>query len=49
MDLETAANAGMSSIAVTWGYHDRDRLSAAGAIAENVEELARIIGVEIGR
>jgi phosphoglycolate phosphatase len=31
MDLETAANAGMRAIAVTWGYHDRDRLAAAGA------------------
>ncbi len=31
VDLETAANAGMQAIAVTWGYHDRDRLLAAGA------------------
>jgi phosphoglycolate phosphatase len=31
MDLETAANAGMRAIAVTWGYHDRERLLAAGA------------------
>ena len=31
MDIETAANAGMHSIAVTWGYHDRERLMAAGA------------------
>jgi phosphoglycolate phosphatase len=31
MDLETAANAGMRAIAVGWGYHDRDRLLAAGA------------------
>jgi len=29
IDLETAANAEMPSIAVTWGYHDRDRLQAA--------------------
>lgn len=26
MDIETARNAGMRSIAVTWGFHDRDRL-----------------------
>lgn len=31
MDLETAANAGMRAIAVTWGYHDRENLLAAGA------------------
>lgn len=43
MDLDTAKNAGMHSIAVTWGYHDRERLSAADAIAETVEELARLL------
>ena len=31
MDLETAANAGMRCVAGGWGYHDRDRLLAAGA------------------
>ena len=31
MDLETARNAGMRAIAVTWGFHDRERLVAAGA------------------
>ncbi len=31
MDLETASNAGMRAIAATWGFHDRDRLVAAGA------------------
>ena len=31
MDIETAQNAGMRSIAVTWGFHDHDRLLAAGA------------------
>ena len=31
MDLETARNAGMQAIAVTWGFHDRERLIAAGA------------------
>lgn len=31
MDIETARNAGMKSIAVTWGFHDRERLVAAGA------------------
>ena len=28
-DLETAHNAGMRSVAVMWGFHDRDRLLAA--------------------
>lgn len=31
IDLETAANAGMAAISVTWGYHDAARLLAAGA------------------
>jgi phosphoglycolate phosphatase len=31
IDIETAKNAGMRAIAVTWGFHDRDRLLAAGA------------------
>jgi phosphoglycolate phosphatase len=39
MDLETAKKAGMKSIAVTWGYHDRDRLITADAIADTVEQL----------
>lgn len=30
IDLETSRNAGMQSIAVTWGYHDRAPLEAAG-------------------
>jgi phosphoglycolate phosphatase len=41
MDLETAANAEMQAIAAGWGYHDRDRLLAAGAttIVESPAEL----------
>ena len=31
MDIETARNAGMRAIAVTWGFHDRERLMAFGA------------------
>lgn len=41
MDLDTAKNAGMKSIAVTWGYHDRDRLAAADCIVDSVEELEK--------
>jgi len=43
MDLDTARHAGMASIAVTWGYHDRERLLGADRIAENVEELAALL------
>ena len=45
MDLETAANAEMQAVAVGWGYHDRDRLLAAGAtrIAETPAELPAIL------
>jgi phosphoglycolate phosphatase len=44
MDIETAKNAKMKAIAVTWGFHDGGRLVAAGAthIANNPEELLRI-------
>jgi phosphoglycolate phosphatase len=41
MDLETASRAGMQAIAVAWGYHDRERLIAAGAtrVAEHPSDL----------
>jgi phosphoglycolate phosphatase len=45
MDLETAANAGMKAIAVSWGYHDRARLLAAGAekIIDHPAELPALL------
>lgn len=43
MDLDTAKNAGMKSIAVTWGYHDRERLIQADHIADTIEQLAETI------
>jgi phosphoglycolate phosphatase len=45
MDIETAANAGMRSIAVSWGYHDRARLLAAGAekIIDSPSELPPLL------
>ncbi|MBG7608727.1 MAG: HAD-IA family hydrolase [Verrucomicrobia bacterium] len=43
MDLDTAKNAGMESVAVTWGYHDRERLSTADRIADSVGELATLL------
>lgn len=39
MDLDTAKNAGMKSIAVTWGYQDRERLAGADNIVDSVKEL----------
>jgi phosphoglycolate phosphatase len=29
VDIESGCNAGFTTVAVTWGYHDRDRLAAA--------------------
>lgn len=45
MDVETAANAGMRAIAVSWGYHDRERLAAAGAsrIIDHPSELPPLL------
>lgn len=40
MDLDTALNAGMASIAVTWGYQNRERLLGAKQIAYDLDELA---------
>ncbi len=46
MDLETAHNAAMKSIAVTWGFHDRERLIAAAAehLVEAPTELLVLLG-----
>ncbi len=46
MDIETAANAGMRSIAVSWGYHDGDRLRAAGPghLINTPAELRPLLG-----
>lgn len=50
MDLETAHNAGMHAIAVTWGFHDSPRLLAAGAeqLADDPEALLALIKRETG-
>ncbi len=47
MDLETARNAGMRDIAVSWGYHDPEALFAAGAevMADTPAELLEKIGM----
>lgn len=46
MDIETAQNAGMCAIAVTWGFQDHTRLIEAKAdhFAQNPAELLEIIG-----
>ncbi|RYD47193.1 MAG: HAD family hydrolase [Verrucomicrobiaceae bacterium] len=46
MDIETAQNAGMASIAVTWGFQDHPRLVEARAdlFAHSPAELLEIIG-----
>lgn len=45
MDIETAANAGMRVIAVSWGYHDRNRLleSRAERVINRPEELPELL------
>ncbi len=45
IDLETARNAGMRALAVTWGFHDSHHLLAAGAdgLADDPESLLALI------
>ncbi len=51
-DMEMARNAGVASIGVSWGYHERDRLHSAGAgvVIDHFDalgdELARLFGWE---
>jgi phosphoglycolate phosphatase len=40
MDIGTAKNAGMRSIAVTWGYHDKEQLGHADLIVDSVAQLS---------
>lgn len=45
VDIQTAKNAGMDCISVSWGFRDREQLTAAGAqsIADSPETLERLI------
>lgn len=48
VDIETANNAGMTAVGVTWGYRDRDTLVSAGAghIVSTPADIYRIIMME---
>ena len=45
VDMQTAANAGVTSVGVTWGFRPLSELNACGAqhVADTVEEILRII------
>lgn len=45
VDIETARNAGIPCVSVTWGFRDRDELAASGAsyFADNADELGAIL------
>ena len=45
VDIETAKNAGMDCISVSWGFRDREQLITAGAqrLADTPEELEKLI------
>ena len=45
VDMQTAANSGVASIGVTWGFRPREELEAAGAvfIAKNTSDVLKII------
>jgi phosphoglycolate phosphatase len=47
IDIDTGRRAGMQTIAVTWGFHDRERLLATGAthVVDSVEELLEVTQV----
>lgn len=49
VDIQTAKNAGMDCISVTWGFKDEQFLIANGAnkIARTAEDILRFCGVEI--
>lgn len=50
-DMEMARAAGARAIAVTWGYHDRAALAAAGAemVVERFDAVAAAVEALIGR
>ena len=49
-DMQMAQTAGLRSIGVSWGYHQAERLLAAGAhgIAQSLDELRTSIRSALG-
>jgi len=49
-DIEMARNAGIAAVGVAWGYHELDRLRAAGAhrIIETFGQLPGVVGELLG-
>ncbi|MBK1791828.1 HAD family hydrolase [Persicirhabdus sediminis] len=47
IDIQTAKNAGMANLAVTWGYHDRQRLidEQPDNLVDSVAQLAQYLGL----
>ncbi len=47
VDVETARNAGVDALAVTWGFQPRERLLAQSPrwIRDHVHEIAEVVGV----
>ena len=45
VDVQTAKNAGLPLIAVSWGFRDREALRAAGAetVVDTAEELLALL------
>ena len=45
VDAETAGNAGIDFLAVTWGFRTKEQLAEAGAVcfAESAEDIARFV------
>lgn len=50
VDVETARNAGLPCVAVTWGFRPKERLRAEGAetFAETMEDLGEALGMLCG-
>ena len=51
VDIEAGTNAGMNSIAVTWGYRERDQLQQADPnyMVDNAEALRLLLRDTIAR
>jgi len=48
-DIQTAQNAGIPIIAVSWGFRPRHELTAANFIADTTDQLKQSIGAQRGR